>query len=86
MQLLENGRLGSLGVNLAAGVLTPAFQQISSHHRRRSWLPTARPQPGAHSFAAAQLHDPIRFETVSYRPLPPNRRSGSARSTWRSWR
>jgi Protein of unknown function (DUF3533) len=68
---LENGRLGSLGVNLAAGVLTPAFQQISS---------TIGGQLVAHStaaarstpFATAQLHDPIRFETVSYRPLPPN--------------
>jgi YhgE/Pip-like protein len=71
VQLLENGRLGSLGVNLAAGVLTPAFQQISS---------TIGDQLVAHSttaarstaFATAQLHDPIRFETVSYRPLSPN--------------
>ncbi len=71
VQLLENGRLGSLGVNLAAGVLTPAFQQISS---------TIGDQLVGHSttaarstaFATAQLHDPIRFETVSYRPLPPN--------------
>ncbi|MGP0030156.1 MAG: DUF3533 domain-containing protein, partial [Acidimicrobiales bacterium] len=71
VQLLENGRLGSLGVNLAAGVLTPALQQISS---------TIGGQLVAHSttaarstsFATAQLHDPIRFETVSYRPLPPN--------------
>ncbi len=31
VQLLENVRLGSLGVNLASGVLTPAFQQISAH-------------------------------------------------------
>ena len=30
VQLLENSRLGSLGVNLAAGVLTPALEQISS--------------------------------------------------------
>ena len=30
VQLLENDRLGSLGVNLAAGVLTPAVQKISS--------------------------------------------------------
>jgi YhgE/Pip-like protein len=71
VQLLENGRLGSLGVNLAAGVLTPAFQQISS---------TIGDQLVGHSttaarstaFATAQLHDPIRFETVAYRPLPPN--------------
>ena len=71
VQLLENGRLGSLGVNLAAGVLTPAFQQISS---------TIGNQLVAHSttaarstsFETAQLKNPIRFETVSYRPLPPN--------------
>ena len=29
VQLLENSRLGSLGVNLAAGVVTPALSQIS---------------------------------------------------------
>ena len=29
VQLLENSRLGSLGVNLAAGVLTPAIHDIS---------------------------------------------------------
>jgi YhgE/Pip-like protein len=71
VQLLENSRLGGLGVNLAAGVLTPAFQQIST---------TVGGQLVAHSttearstaFATAQLRDPIRFETVSYRPLPPN--------------
>ena len=71
VELLENGRLGRLGVNLAAGVLTPAFQRISS---------TIGAQLIAHStaaarstaFATAQLRDPIRLETVSYRTLPPN--------------
>jgi YhgE/Pip-like protein len=71
VQLLENGRLGSLGVNLAAGVLTPAFQKISSTIGDQL---VARSTTAARStsFATAQLHDPIRFETVSYRPLSPN--------------
>jgi YhgE/Pip-like protein len=71
VQLLENGRLGSLGVNLAAGVLTPAFQQISSTIGGQL-VADSTPAARSTSFATAQLHDPIRFETVSYRPLPPN--------------
>jgi YhgE/Pip-like protein len=71
VQLLENGRLGSLGVNLAAGVLTPAFEQISSTIGGQLVAHSTAAARGT-SFATAQLHDPIRFETVSYRPLPPN--------------
>ena len=71
VQLLENGRLGSLGVNLAAGVLTPAFQNISSTIGDELVAHSATAVRST-SFALAQLHDPIRFETVSYRPLSPN--------------
>jgi YhgE/Pip-like protein len=71
VELLENGRLGSLGVNLAAGVLTPAFQQISSSIGDQL-VAHSTTAARSTSFATAQLHDPIRFETVGYRPLPPN--------------
>ncbi len=71
VQLLENSRLGSLGVNLAAGVLTPAFQQISSTIGGQL-VAHSTAEARSTSFATAQLHDPLRFETVSYRPLPPN--------------
>jgi YhgE/Pip-like protein len=71
VQLLENGRLGSLGVNLAAGVLTPAFKQISASIGDQL-VAHSTAAARSTSFATAQLHDPIRFETVSYRPLPPN--------------
>ena len=43
VQLLENPRAGSLGVSLAAGVLTPAFHAISTRVRRgprRTELPS----------------------------------------------
>ena len=71
VQLLENGRLGGLGVNLAAGVLTPAVQKISSTIGDQL-VAHSTPMARSTSFATAQLHDPIRFETVSYRPLPSN--------------
>ena len=71
VQLLENGRLGSLGVNLAAGVLTPAFKQISSTIGDQL-VAYSTAAARSTSFATEQLHDPIRFETVSYRPLPAN--------------
>jgi hypothetical protein len=71
VQLLENGRLGSLGVNLAVGVLTPAVDQISATIGGQLVVHStaaARSTP----FATAQLHNPIHLETVDYRPLPPN--------------
>ena len=71
VQLLENDRLGSLGVNLATGVLTPAFQQISSTIGSRLVAHSTAAARGT-PFATAQLRDPIHFEPVSYRPLPPN--------------
>ena len=58
-------------MNLAAGVLNPAFEQISSQMGEQL---AAHSSAAAHStaFATAALHNPIHFETVSYRPLPPN--------------
>ena len=71
VKLLENVRLGSLGVNLAAGVLNPAFQQISSQMGAQLVADSSAAARST-SLATADLHDPIHFETVSYRPLPPN--------------
>jgi YhgE/Pip-like protein len=56
LTFLENGRLGSLGVNLAAGVLTPATAQISSEVSKKLG-----------SNAGADL---ITLTPVAYRPLP----------------
>ena len=69
VQLLENTRLGSLGVNLAAGVLTPALQQISSQIGAKL---TAESTSAVRSnpVLAERVSDPITFSVVSYRPLP----------------
>jgi YhgE/Pip-like protein len=56
LTFLENSRLGSLGVNLAAGVLTPATAQISSEVSKKLG-----------SNAGADL---ITLTPVAYRPLP----------------
>jgi YhgE/Pip-like protein len=69
VQLLENTRLGSLGVNLAAGVLTPALQQISSQVGTKL---TAQSTSAVRSnpVLAERVSDPITLSVVSYRPLP----------------
>ena len=69
VQLLENSRLGSLGVNLAAGVLTPAMHDISTSlgaqlKAKSTAAVTANPVLSAH------LADPITLTTTTYRPLP----------------
>jgi YhgE/Pip-like protein len=56
LTFLQNGRLGSLGVSLAAGVLTPATAEISSEVSKRLG-----------SNAGADL---ITLTPVAYRPLP----------------
>jgi YhgE/Pip-like protein len=56
LTFLENSRLGSLGVGLAAGVLTPATAQISADVAKK-----------LHSNAGADL---ITLTPVAYRPLP----------------
>lgn len=69
VQLLENTRLGSLGVNLAAGVLTPSLEQIS--HQIGTQL-TAQSTSAVRSnpVLAERVSDPITLSVVSYRPLP----------------
>lgn len=67
--LEENTRLGSLGVSLASGVLTPAMQQISK--QLGSQLTAQAPQAAAgNPVVAAQLADPVALATETYRPLP----------------
>jgi YhgE/Pip-like protein len=69
VNLLENSRLGSLGVNLAAGVLTPALDDIS---KQIGTTLTAESTTAVRSNPVLALHlsDPITLAVVSYRPLP----------------
>lgn len=67
--LEENLRLGSLGVSLATGVLTPAMQQISK--QLGSQLTAQAPHTATgNPVVAAQLADPVALSTETYRPLP----------------
>jgi hypothetical protein len=68
VQLLANQRAGTVGVELANGVLTPAIA-VASHRIGQQLLAAARPAPQAGSTAAV-LADPITFTSVDYRPLP----------------
>lgn len=71
VQLLENQRLGSLGVNLAAGVLSPAMDKVSKQVGAKL---TAESTSAVRSnpVLAAQLADPVVLKVQTYRPLPPN--------------
>jgi hypothetical protein len=69
VEIEENSRLGSLGVNLAAGVLSPALEDVSKQLGAR----LTQESTGAvrsNLVLAAQLADPVTVATVSYRPLP----------------
>jgi len=67
VQLLANQRAGTVGVELASGVLTPAIA-VASHRIGQQLL--ARAAPPAGSATDAVLADPITFTSVDYRPLP----------------
>ena len=69
LQLLANERAGTVGVELASGVLTPAIT-VASQRIGRQLLAATRPAPAAGSATAAVLADPITFTSVDYRPLP----------------
>jgi hypothetical protein len=71
VQLLTNQRAGSVGTQLASGVLTPAIA-VASHRIGHQLLAAARPAPTAGSASAAVLADPITFTSVDYRRLPPH--------------
>jgi YhgE/Pip-like protein len=69
IQLLENSRLGSLGVNLAAGVLTPALEQVSKQigvQLTEKSTSAVRSNP----VLSERVGDPIILSVVSYRALP----------------
>jgi YhgE/Pip-like protein len=69
VQLLTNRRAGTVGVELASGVLQPAVAQ-ASRVIGRQLLASTRPTPAAGSAAAAELADPLTLQSVDYRPLP----------------
>jgi hypothetical protein len=69
VQLLANQRAGTVGVELASGVLAPAIA-AASHRIGQQLLAATRPAPRPGSAAAAVLADPITFTSVDYRPLP----------------
>ncbi len=69
VQLLTNQRAGTVGVELATGVLTPAIAE-ASRKIGHQLLAAAHPGPSSGSAAAAVLADPITFASVYYRPLP----------------
>jgi YhgE/Pip-like protein len=70
IQLLENSRLGSLGVNLAAGYLTPAVTRISTAIGSRLVAVSAAASR-ANPVVVGQLADPVTLRLTPYRPLPP---------------
>jgi YhgE/Pip-like protein len=71
VRLLTNQRAGTVGAELADGVLTRAIAE-ASHQIGHQLLAAAHPAPPAASAAAAVLADPITFSSVDYRPLPPH--------------
>jgi len=71
VELLTNQRAGTVGVQLANGVLTPAIG-VASHRIGHQILAAAHPTPPVGSATAALLADPVTFTTVDYRPLSPH--------------
>jgi hypothetical protein len=69
MSLDENMRPGTLGVNLANGVLTPAIAKVSP--QIGGHLSTlATPASKANPVLASRVANPITLTTSTYRPLP----------------
>ncbi len=69
VQLDENSRLGTLGVNLANGVISPAIAQISPQigsHLSALATPATKDNP----ILAERVANPIVLTTTTYRPLP----------------
>jgi YhgE/Pip-like protein len=69
VDLLENARLGTLAVNLVAGVMTPAIERISPQIGTKI-APLAAAPAAANPVTAALVADPVALATSSYRPLP----------------
>jgi YhgE/Pip-like protein len=69
LSLDENMRLGTLGVNLANGVLTPAIAKVSPQigsHLSALATPASKGNP----VLASRVANPITLTTSTYRPLP----------------
>jgi YhgE/Pip-like protein len=71
VQLLTNQRAGTVGVQLASGVLEPTIAR-ASRVIGHQLLAAARSAPAAGSASAAVLADPLTFQSTNYRPLPPH--------------
>jgi YhgE/Pip-like protein len=69
VELLTNVRAGSVGVELAAGVVQPAIAAISTEVGKHISA-MAAPSGDTTANAAAQRSDPISLLSVPYRPLP----------------
>jgi YhgE/Pip-like protein len=69
VSLEENQRMGSLGVNLAAGVIAPAVAKLSPAIGRQL-APLASAATKRNPILADRLADPIELATAGYRPLP----------------
>jgi uncharacterized phage infection (PIP) family protein YhgE len=70
IQMLTNQRAGTIGVQLATGILQPALA-VASHQigQRLTALVPATAQTGA---TKVVLADPVTVTTAQYRPLPPS--------------
>jgi YhgE/Pip-like protein len=69
VELEENARLGTLGVSLANGVISPAIAQISPQigsHLSSLATPATKENP----ILAERVADPVSLTTTTYRPLP----------------
>jgi YhgE/Pip-like protein len=75
VQLAENPRLGSLGVSLASGVLTPAIGEISTRTGTRLSA-LASTATKSNPILASRLANPITLTTTSYHPLPDHSAAG----------
>ena len=69
VELLENSRLGSLGVNLVAGVVTKAVASFSPQVATKL-KPLVTSAAAANPVTAAQNADPVSLTSTGYRPLP----------------
>jgi YhgE/Pip-like protein len=71
VRLLTNGRGGSIGVEMATGVVQPALAAISRQVGQHisGQVPAA---PGITANAKAQRADPITLDPVPFRPLTPH--------------
>ena len=67
IQLLTNGRAGSLGVSLASSVFEPAVASISQQVGHQV---LASSEPSSSAALQALRTDPITVAVVAYRPLP----------------